>query len=120
MKRDDDSATLDLLVLWYRHEKQQSWVQGYPVECPTTSGYRASRQYDDANGAQETDMRGRMAIAVGHVVQSIATPYRWALYEVAANRATGVDVWRNPRLPHDKAERDAITEKALAMFANLI
>lgn len=115
MRRDtiSRSDTLELLVLWWRYESQQQHVDGYPRECPSTAGYRASRQYDDGNGALETDARGLLAARVGHAVDSLPEPYRTALYMLARNRALGAEVWRSPRLPEDGDERAAVVAEAV-------
>jgi hypothetical protein len=114
------SNLLDLLALWWRYERQQLPVQGYPVECPTTAGYRASRQYDDGNGAAETDERGSLALSVGRAVDGMEEPYRTALYIAARNRVTGASVWISPRLPTDKDERAQIVADALDMLSKLV
>lgn len=110
---------LSLLVLWWRAEAQWSPVEGFPRECPSTTGWRASRQYDfgvDSNGAGETAERGALIRHVGHVVNSLEEPYRTALYLLARNRATGVSVWRSPRLPEDADERAELVAEALQRF----
>ena len=115
MRRDIDST--GLLVLWYRCEQSGALRSlGYPAECPSTQGYKTSRQYDDINGAAETDERGELAKAVGHAVNSLQEPYRTALYFLARNNATGVAVWRSPRLP-EGAELETIVAEALALFS---
>jgi hypothetical protein len=115
MKREHDA--IGLLVLWYRCEQAGALrILGFPAECPSTQGYKASRQYDDSNGAAEIDERGSMAKAVGNIVNSLQEPYRTALYFVARNRATGAEVWRSPRLPADKDERAHVVSEALALF----
>ena len=121
MIRDDpDRDLLDMLALWWRYESQQIPVQGYPTECPTTAGYKASRQYDDNNGAAETDARGMLAKSIGHTVDKMPEPYRTALYVCARNRVTGVSVWVSPRLPADKDARAEIVAMALAMFGEQV
>lgn len=111
---------LELLVLWWRAESQWSPVEGYPAECPSTRGWRASRQYDDGNGAFETDARGALIRHIGHVVNSIDEPYRTALYLLARNRAVGASVWRSLRLPEDQDARADIVAEALERFIELI
>ena len=118
MKRDID--LIELLCLWNQVESQWSPVEGYPVECPSTRGWRASRQYDDTNSAAETDARGKLAKHVGAIVQSIDEPYRSALYQVARNRVSGAVVWRSARLPEDKDLAAAITVEALDIFGSLL
>ena len=94
MKRDID--LIELLVLWFRTESQWTPVEGYPIECPSTAGYRASRQYDCDNGAQESEARGRLARHVGFIVAGMDEPYRSALHLLARNRSSGgaVSAWR--------------------------
>lgn len=111
---------LELLVLWWRAERGWTPVEGYPMECPSTRGWRASRQYDDANGALDTDQRGALIRHIGHVVASIPDPYRTALYLVARNRATGVSVWRSARLPENEDARAELVADAVQMFVERI
>lgn len=112
---------VSLLVAWWKYTRARDLMGlGLPVECPSTAGYKASRQYDDINGAHETDSRGELLRHVGSLVDGIAEPYRTALYVLARNRSTGVSVWISPRLPADKDEVAEITAEALARFADLI
>ena len=115
-----DIDPLELLVLWWRAERDWTPVEGYPFECPSTRGWRASRQYDDANGALDTDERGSLIRHIGQVVASISDPYRTALYLVARNRATGVSVWRSARLPEDEDARAELVADAVQMFAERV
>jgi hypothetical protein len=116
----NDEALIELLVLWWRYESQWQPVRGYPPECPSTKSFRASRQYDDINGTLETDQRGKQAKEIGHIVANIPEPERSALYCLAKNRATGVAVWRNPRLPADDVERARLVSRALDMFGVMV
>lgn len=121
MRRDSlPFDTLDLLVLWWRVENGWLPVEGFPHECPSTAGFRTSRQYDDHNGAQETDARGQLAEAVGRVVNGLAEPYRTALYVLARNRATGVQVWVSARLPQDQDERARTVARAIELFESAL
>lgn len=120
MTRDDALLTqeqlIDLLCQWWRYESQWRPVKGYPPESPSMRGYRTSKQYDDANGAAETDARGQTARMVGHVVSEMPEPERTALQFLARNRATGVVVWVSPRLPKDEAKRAELVARALDLF----
>jgi hypothetical protein len=116
----DEARLIELLMLWWRHESQWSPVQGYPVECPSTAGYRASRQYDDANGSFDTDARGRIARNIGAIVDAMQEPHRTALYTLARNRSTGVQVWKSSRLPADQTERARIVSQALEMLGMMV
>lgn len=121
MTRDDPAIgredLIEALVFWWRYEKSWSPVEGYPTECPSTMGYRTSRQYDDGNGAMETDSRGRWAQQIGAAVDRVPQPHRTALQFLARNRATGVSVWRSPRLPADDVERLQLVADAVDMLA---
>ena len=103
---DDDGDLLELLVLWWRAERQWSPVEGYPVECPSTRGWRSSRQYDDGNGAMETDARGALIRRIGAAVHSLGTPHSTRLYILARNRAEGTSTWTSPVMPQDPVERE--------------
>ena len=109
---------IDLLTLWWRYESQYNPVRGFSPECSSTRGYRASRQYDDSNEAMETDLRGRKAREVGHIIANIPDPWRTALHIFARNRVLGIDVWSSPKLPGDRCRE--ITSEALDMFSNLV
>ena len=121
MKREETPDLIELLVLWYRVQQAGALAQlGYPNECPSTKGWRASRQYDDGNSAAETDARGELAKAVGVIVDGMPEPHRTALYVLARNRATQVSVWTSPRLPEDEDARAAVVAEALSMFAEKV
>lgn len=118
MKRDlPETDLIDALVFWWRYESAWLPVEGYPSECPSTAGYRTSKQHDTDNGAFETDRRGVWAKSIGEAVNRVKQPERTALYMMARNRATGVQVWRSPRLPADDVERAAMVAAALELFA---
>lgn len=108
---------LELLVLWWRAESQWTPVEGFPQECPSTRGWRASRQYDDFNGAQDIDERGLLIRHIGQVVAQIEQPYRTALYMVARNRASGTNVWSSPRIPGDATQRAQLVAEAIDRFS---
>jgi hypothetical protein len=123
MKRDDlltSEGLIELLCLWWRYESQWMPVRGFPTSAAGMDKYRASRQHDDTNGAQETDERGKLAKRVGLAVQSIPEPERTALYMLARNRASGVSVWSSPRLPQDEIERAVIVSRALDLFGMMV
>jgi hypothetical protein len=107
---------LEALVFWWRFEKGWIPVEGYPTECPSTAGFKASRQHDDTNGAFDTDERGRWAQQIGHAVNRVPQPHRTALYVLARNRATGASVWMSPRLPADDVERAQMVADAVDML----
>ena len=105
-----------LLVMWHRHEAAWLPVEGYPRECPSTAGYRPSRQWDSENGAQESEDSSRTVARVGEVLHGLPEPCRAALMILARNRATGCSVWTSARLPQDRDERAQLVAQALMMF----
>lgn len=125
-----EETWISALVLWWRYESGYQYVKGYPKECPSTRDYRTSRQYDDMGipdrdgiirePTADTDARGREAKRVGNIVNSLPEPYRTALYTLARNRATGVTVWKSPRLPQDDTQRARVVADALEMFGVLL
>jgi hypothetical protein len=123
MSRDDlltSEGLIEVLAMWYSYERQYNPVAGYPPECPSTNGYRTSRQHDDLNGAAETDERGKLAERVGAVVGEMPEPEKSALYYLARNRATGQAVLRSPRLPADDVERAMVVSRALDLFGAML
>ena len=106
----------DMLVLWHRRESLWNPVEGFPIECPSTAGYRASRQYDSDNGAADADYTTRVISHVDSVIEAMEDPHKTAIKLFARNRATGASVWRSPRLPDDKELAAEITHEAIEIF----
>lgn len=115
MKRDID--LIELLCLW--HKRMSNWtpVEGYPRECPSTSGFKGSRQFDDVNGQQEAEFTSRLVARLDGIIRSIEEPYQSALCLLARNKASGISVWVSPRLPADKDARAVVVARALELFA---
>ena len=107
----------DMLVLWHRRESLWNPVEGYPIECPSTAGYRASRQYDSDNGASESDHTSRLVRHVDGVIEAMEDPHKTAIKVFARNKATGASVWRSPRLPDDQQAVAEITQEAIEIFS---
>ena len=120
MPADTPLDLVGLLVMW--HQSASHWlpVAGYPQECPSTAGYRTSRQYDDGNGAGEADERHRLVLHIGHAIDRVAEPYRTALCILARNRSTGSAAWHSPRLPTDADARAEMVSEALDLLAEEI
>jgi hypothetical protein len=115
MQRDDVDP-LYLLALWWEAESQWTPVEGYPKECPSCRDWRSSRQYDDQNGAADTDSRGALIRHIAGVIKNIDEPHRTALYMVARNHATGASVWASARLPADPQARAEVVAEAVELF----
>jgi hypothetical protein len=96
-----DLALNDLLSRWHTWGCDERTAIGFPSVSPFAKQYRASRQYDDANGALDQDVENVIMAGVDACVWAIPQPYRIALHINARNLCTGVAVWRSPRLPED-------------------
>jgi hypothetical protein len=98
----EDEALNDLLSRWHSWACDERTALGYPTVSVTAKQYRASRQYDDANGALDQDVENVIMDGVNACVWSIREPFRTALHINARNLSTGAFVWRSPRLPEDQ------------------
>lgn len=116
----DEARLIDLLVLWWRYESSWSPVRGYPKACPSTPGYRASRQHDGENGAAETDARGKDAARIGAIINAMEPLYRAALYDLAKSRSIGAAVYRHPLMPTDREDRARVVARALELFGLML
>jgi hypothetical protein len=106
-------ASLDgLLIVWRKWQQAESVGQGYPTTAPGCKLYRASRQYDDSNGALDSDMDATLGAAVDAHIEEIAQPHKTALHLDARNLVTGVSVWSSARLPIDPMARAIIVAEA--------
>lgn len=111
------AATLDdLLSRWNSWARRINVGAGYGSTAPGCGQYRASRQYDTENGAMDEDVEHATMQQVDHEIMQLADPYRAAVIESARNLATGMAVWRNPRLPADPKERASIVYEARMML----
>lgn len=107
---------IDLLVLWWKAEQQWLPVRGYPRHAASARDWRASCQFDDANGAQETDALGALIEHVALVVEQLDNPWRTALHFLARNRACDLSLWDSPLLPSEPVARAQIVAEALHRF----
>ena len=126
MKREGIDL-IELLVLWHKRKSLWMPVEGYPRECPSTAGFKGSRQFDDVNGQQEADAESQLCQHIENVINGdsryypgIAEPYRTALHMVARNRASGVSVWTSARLPADADKRAEVVAEAMERFAEAL
>jgi len=116
--RDDkliDAALDELLKLWHRWQSSYRLKTGYPGTAAGCDQYRASRQYDDTNGALDEDADTAMAKAIDAEVSRMKDPHRTAIH-VEARNLSAWRVWRSPRLPGDPVELARITTEARAML----
>ena len=105
MRNDAEELLNDLLRRWHIRCVSTPPTTGYYTSNPACKLYRVSRQHDDMNGALDSDQDGQVLEAVGFAIDQMEQPHKTAVEFNARNLATGVAVWRSPRLPADEIER---------------
>jgi secreted PhoX family phosphatase len=116
MMRDDSKAIFDdVIARWH------VWAKGYSVvrvagSDPMFRDAKAGRCWDSADDILEAEINSKIMKAVDFQVSEMADPHRSAIHENARNCATGVSVWRSPRLPADPLERGVIVLEARNML----
>ena len=115
-----DEALIELLIFWWRYERQWTPVKSYPRICPSTQGFRVDQSQDSDNGAADTDARGREAERIGAIINAIEEPYRTALSELARAKATRRTMRQSPRLPINAMERGVVVSRALDLFSMMV
>lgn len=115
---DPDTQTRlnDLMAEWHKWCANYTGVKGYSSSDMTCRDYRASRQYDDQNGALEAALSSSTLETMSAEVFAMDQPYQTAIQIQARNMATGRIVWSSPRLPADAMERSKIVAKAREML----
>lgn len=117
MKNDAAAILDDLLCRWHAWASTKPAQDvGYPTTNATCRLYRTSRQYDDSNGALDGDLDARIMEAVDSAIDQLSSVHRSAIHAHARNLASGYEVWSNPRLPTDQAERAALVDAARAQL----
>lgn len=115
MMRDDRiiDATLDeLLKLWHRWQSSYRLKSGYPGTAAGCEQYRASRQYDDVNGALDQDADTAMCHAIDAEVSRMPDPHRTAIH-VEARNLCSVRVWKSARLDPAKAAQYTLEARVM-------
>ncbi|MDB5541968.1 MAG: hypothetical protein JWQ89_3695 [Devosia sp.] len=116
MKPEHSAILDDLLSRWHNWQHAERGGRGYAPKAAGFEQYRASRQYDDANGALDTDLDALRSAAVDFLAQQMQDPHRAAIYMDARNLCTGLSVWNSPRLPPEPEMREMIVREARAML----
>lgn len=101
----------EVLCRWHQWQRV-STARGFASRSLVCGEYRISRQYDDANGALDSDLEQFTMKTVEFQVGQMVDPFRSAIYANARALVTGVSVWSSPRLPLDRAERAVIVTEA--------
>ena len=111
-----DAIVDGLLVDWHRWSRKTGMGKGYPTQSASCRDARASRQWDDANGAIESGMSDSTMESVDAAIDRIPQPQRTALCFLARNMATGRTLWDSPRLPICEIERAVVLLEARNRF----
>lgn len=95
-----------LLVDWHKWCSMDTGARElwYQSQAAGLKMWRASRQYDDQNGALDADAHQALMQAVDGVIEHLPGPEYTMVHVHAKNLAIGVTVWRSPRLPQNKDE----------------
>ena len=107
----------DILSRWHHWVSHARMVKGFAPRALVCGEFKISRQYDDANGALDSDLEDSAMAAVDFQVSEMADPYRTAIHCNARNLSLGLSVWSSPRLPQDRAERAAIVVTARCILS---
>ena len=114
MKTTHDAVLDSLLCEWHQWASRGRTTRGYTGCSAGFSGYRVSRQYDDANGALDDAMDDGRMRQVEFEVGELASLHQAALRCQARALTIGVTVFASPRLPADPNERQAVVRQARA------
>ena len=108
-----DAQLDDILSRWHHWQaKHKGGAKGYNTRSLVAGEYRASRQWDDQNGALDCDMESDTMKTVDFQVSEMTEPYRTAAYVLARRLCVGNSAFTSPRLPLDPMERGAIFAEA--------
>lgn len=102
LKAERDLQLDDVLSRWHWWCQGPQLVKGFSDGGTATGGYRASRQYDDVNGALDDALENNRMRAVDFQISEVADPWRSALSALARSLCVGAAVFHSPRI----AEQD--------------
>ena len=115
---ETQSASLDdALSRWHSWQHGAIVARGWAPKALVCGDYQVSRQYDDGNGALDSDIDDARCRQVDHDVREMQDPHRSAVYCHARNLSTGRTVWASPRLPQCRAARAALVAESLQIIA---
>jgi hypothetical protein len=106
------AAHLDSILASWHQWRQVSASKGWHRRALVCGDYQTSRQYDDSNGALDSDLEHRTMKTVDFQVCQMEDPHKAAIYANARALVCGVSVWTSPRLPADKEQREVIVTEA--------
>lgn len=106
----------ELLVSWHIRSKHYAYGKDYPSTSVSCKDWRSSRQYDDENGALDTDIHASTIDTLNAEIYAMPHPHQDAIHIQARNLYTGKSVWMNPRLPVDPVQRVQLLAAARKML----
>jgi hypothetical protein len=105
------------LKMWHSWASSVRQAGGYPGVAPGCSLYRASRQYDDTNGALDAAADISTAKAVGEVIERMSHLHQAALSMEARNLCSA-RVWQSARIPSEDAIK-VVKEAKVILWENM-
>ena len=121
MNRDvsPDQTLNGLLADWHKWQADAPVNGSDRLDDPLFRDVKSGRCWDSADEIIEADLRGDTMKTIEFCVTGdskgqggLPEPHRAAIYNLARNQATGVSVWRSPRLPADPLERGVVVLEA--------
>lgn len=120
MRGESDELLNDLLRRWHVWSVHQPPETGFYKQNAACKLYRTSRQYDDRNGALDSDAESSVMEAVDAAIDRLEQPWRTAVQFNGRNLATGIVVWVSPRLPTDDIERAHLLVEARGRLLRIL
>lgn len=123
MNRDPaviDATLDDLLIRWWDWRKPMQPARGFNNCSMGTEGYRTSRQYDDVNGALDSDAEHRTMKLVSRAVDALENDHKRIIIVVAKALHMGIFVFKSPNLSHDPETRNAQIKAARLALVNIL
>jgi len=109
-----NAALDDLLSRWHHWASHRPISRGYAPKSLVCGDYKTSRQYDDANGALDSDLESATMRVVEFQVSELADPYRSCIHALARSLCCGYAVWTSPRVPAE--QRQEVEAKARVLI----
>jgi hypothetical protein len=114
-----NAALDDLLSRWHHYCDNQPACRGYSPKSLVCGDYRVSRQYDDQNGALDSDVESSIMETVNFQISEIDDPHRSCLHALARSIYCGYAVWSSPRIPYEK-RKEVEAAARLMLTARLV
>lgn len=116
MTNETEAILDDLLCRWAQWCRPVNVGRGFGSRALVCGQYRASRQYDDQNGALDSDLEHFAMSQVDYEISQIPQPENTALHAEGRRLVVGVDVYLSPRLPVDPVKRKELTGRARGLL----